>query len=186
MNKNKKIITSFIIIISIVLISAGIIYAYFTFQASNQSTLILGYNKIQLSENYVTPRYIKRGTQEEPFIIQKEPFVTNIGNVACYVRLKSVVSDSRVEDDLNINYNLEDFTYNSTDGYYYYNNILQPGQTTEKLFTTVRILPKQGEQSGQENEEDLVLEGFDIYVFAEAIQTVPNMEMSDVWNYFNN
>lgn len=186
MKKNNKIITSFIIIISIILISTGIIYAYFTFQASNQSPLILGYNKIQLNENYVTPRYIRRGTQEEPFIIQKEPFVTNTGNVACYVRLKSVVSDSRVEDDLNINYNLEDYTYNSNDGYYYYNNILQPGQTTEKLFTTIRILPKQGEQSGQENEKDLVLEGFDIYVFAEAVQTVQDMEMSDVWNYFNN
>lgn len=61
-------------------------------------------------------------------------------------------------------------------GYYYYKDKLKPGESTKPIFTTVEV---------KEDANDLVLEGFDIYVYAESVQTIENKEMQDVWNYFN-
>lgn len=170
MKKNKKIIIASCIIILIIAIASGI-YAYFTYRASAENTIVLGYNKIALNENYEPPLTMEKGIS-----FKKEPYVTNTGNVDCYVRVKSVVSDSRVEADLSIDYNNEDYEYNSEDGYWYYKNVLKPGESTEKLFTTVSIA---------EDADDLILDGFDIYVYAESVQTIEGKSMEEVWNYFN-
>lgn len=171
MKKNTKIIIASSIMILIIAISAGI-YAYFTYRVSAENTIILGYNKIALNENYEPPLTMEKGIR-----FKKEPYVTNTGNVDCYVRVKSVVSDSRVEQDLTIDYNNENFDYNSEDGYWYYKTALKPGEFTEKLFTTVSI---------EQDADDYVLDGFDIYVYAESVQTVEGKSMEEVWNYFSN
>ena len=112
---------------------------------------------------------------EKGISFKKEPYAVNTGNVDCYVRIKSVISDSRVADGVTINYNTEDYTYNSEDGYWYYKNAIAPGEETSKLFTTVSI-------SGEA--DDKVLDGFDIYVYAESVQTVNGKTMQETWNYF--
>ena len=164
-----------IFIIAIVIIALGIasgVYAYLTYKMSIKNTVSLGYNKISLNEIYEPPLNMEKGTS---FV--KEPYVTNIGNVDCYVRIKSVVSDSRVSQYLTINYNTEDFTYNNADGYWYYKNVLKPGEKSKSLFTKVSIA---------DDVDDIVLEGFDIYVYAESVQSESGKSSEEMWNYFEN
>ena len=164
-----------IFIIAIVIIALGIasgVYAYLTYKMSIKNMVSLGYNKISLNEIYEPPLNMEKGTS---FV--KEPYVTNIGNVDCYVRIKSVVSDSRASQYLTINYNTEDFTYNDADGYWYYKNVLKPGEKSKSLFTRVSIA---------DDADDIVLEGFDIYVYAESVQSESGKSSEEMWNYFEN
>lgn len=176
-SKKKKVIAifitailAFVVALIIYIFFVNDAYGYFTYKALKQNSINLGYNKIVMNENYVPPLNIEKGVS-----FTKEPYVTNIGNVDCYVRIKSVVSDSRVAEYLSIDYNKEDFTYNADDGYWYYNKIVKPGERTESLFTTVSIA---------EDADDVVLDGFDIYVYAESVQSVDGLSMDEVWNYF--
>ena len=146
------------------------IYAYLIHKDAVESDIVLGYNKIALQENYEPPLTMQKGIS-----FRKEPYATNIGNVDCYVRIKSLVSDSRVSEGLTIDYNTEDFTYNSQDGYWYYKKAIRPGERTTSLFTTVSI---------DQEADDKVLDGFDIYVYAESVQTVEGKTMEETWNYF--
>ena len=145
-------------------------YAYLIHKDSVENDMVLGYNKIALQENFEPPLTMDKGIS-----FKKEPYVTNTGNVDCYVRVKSVISDSRVADGITINYNTEDYTYNAEDGYWYYNQAISPGQETSKLFTTVTI---------SDEADDRVLDGFDIYVYAESVQTIEGKTMQETWNYF--
>lgn len=165
--KSKK---SFIVIciIILVVIGATISYAYYTSRKQVENDMTLGFCEIKLMENYTPPLEMAKGIE-----FQKEPYVTNTGNVDCYVRAKSLVSDSRVEEALTIDYKSEDWTYNDSDGYWYYKKAIEPGESTEFLFTKVAI---------DEEAPDLVLDGFDIYVYAESIQTVEGKTMMQVWN----
>lgn len=116
MKKSNKLVVVSAIIVLVVIIST-VIYAYYTYQKSVKNTIILGYNEIQVNEVYNPPLEMKKG-----ITFQKEPTIQNIGNVDCYVRVKYVVSDSRIESGLNIfyndeslKYNSENFTYNESD-----------------------------------------------------------------------
>ena len=169
MKKKKKVIIS-IVIIAFIMAACAVTYGYFTYRESKNNTIVLGYNNIALNENYFPPLKIEKGIS-----FTKEPYVTNTGNVECYVRVKSVVSDSRVEAGISIDYNTNDFEYNTEDGYWYYKKILKPGESSEKLFTKVSI---------SADADDLVLDGFDIFVYAESVQTIDGKSMNEVWNYF--
>lgn len=84
---------------------------------------------------------------------EKQPIVVNSGKSPVYVRAKAIVisgEDSAVlvtEDDVV-------FTYDASwidggDGYYYYNQILQPGQNsqTQALFNGVQIVGEDVKQN---------------------------------------
>lgn len=163
----KKMLIILIITITLVITATTGVYAYFTHKKSTMNQINLAYNKITVNENYIPPLNIQKGTS---FI--KEPYITNVGTVDCYVRIKSVVSDSRVEKYLTIDYNNTDYTYNAEDGYWYYKTALKPGEKSKSLFTTVKIA---------EDADDIVLDGFDIYVYAESIQTVEGKTMEEMW-----
>lgn len=108
MKKINKLIIVLIIVELTTLASTGI-YAYYTYQKKLENTIVLGYNEIQVNEIYEPPNKIIKG--ETSF--KKEPTVKNTGNVDCYVRVKYLVSDSRVENGLNIYYNDKNLKYNS-------------------------------------------------------------------------
>lgn len=61
-------------------------------------------------------------------------------------------------------------------GYYYYKYILKPGDSTKPIFTTIDV---------KEEANDIVLDGFDIYIYAESVQTVEGKNINDVWKYFS-
>ena len=169
--KSKKIRVIMIIFIFVIAIASYEVWAYFTHKTSKTNNIILGYNKISVNENYEPPLSIEKGSS-----FTKEPYVSNIGNVDCYVRIKSVVSDSRVGDYLSIDYNTNDFSFNEIDGYWYYKYLIKPGESTSALFTTVSIA---------EDAEDIIFDGFDIYVYAESVQSVDGLSMDEVWGYFD-
>lgn len=170
--KSKKKMLIIIIVATILVIGISLgVYGYFTYKAQVTNNINLGYNKIQINENYIPPLTIEKGIS-----YKKEPYVTNVGNVECYVRIKTVVSDSRVADYLSIDYNTENFTYNAEDGYWYYKAPVTVGGRTESLFTTVSVA---------QDADDIVLDGFDIYVYAESVQIVEGKTMEECWNYFN-
>ena len=171
----KKIVILVIVIITV--LGSLIVYAYFTARAKKTNNVRLGFNKIEIVEDYKPPLKMEKGIE-----FTKKPYVINTGDVDCYVRLKVAVSDSRIEKDLTIDYNNTDFIHDETDGYWYYKKELKPNEETEPLFTKVSI---------SENADNLVLEGFDIYVYGESIQTIDEMEadssktveqmVKDVW-----
>ena len=105
MKQTYKIIIIFFIIILSIFIST-VIYAYFSYQKSIENTISLAYNEIQLNEKYEPPLKIQKGIS-----FKKEPTIKNVGNIACYVRVKPLLSDSRVESEITIDYNLTDYTH---------------------------------------------------------------------------
>ena len=167
---NKKMYFTIMIVIALIAISINV-YAYLTHKNSIENHMVLGYNTISLQEDYEPPIEMAKGIS-----FTKEPYAVNTGNVDCYVRIKSLISDSRVADGITIDYNTEDYTYNNEDGYWYYKNAISPGQETTPLFTTVSVSTAA---------DDIVLDGFDIYVYAESVQTVSGKTMQETWNYFN-
>ena len=167
--KRTGVVTKVIIIaIVILMVSTGIVFAYLTTRSGKDNNITLGYNKIELHENYTPPLTMQKGIS-----FTKEPYAENVGSVDCYVRVKSVVSSSLVEEYLTIDYNETDYTYNNEDGYWYYNSVLQPGENTSPLFTTITV---------SADADDIVLDGFDIYVYAESVQTVQGKTMQQTWN----
>lgn len=75
-------------------------------------------------------------------IVSKQVTVENVCDHPFYLRLKLVSrtgNEALTPDDcLKMNIDLQHWTY--MDGYYYYNAILQPGETTSALFTQVQIV----------------------------------------------
>ena len=67
--------------------------------------------------------------------------VKNTGTAPAFIRVEVMVDVYSAEGNLldsapvKLDFNQTDWTY--YDGYYYYNRILNPGETTEPLFTTV-------------------------------------------------
>ncbi len=68
----------------------------------------------------------------------KEVAVRNEGNVACYVRVFAEIEDPDVASVLSVDLNENQWTDKQEDGFYYYREILEPGEKTEPLFTEIR------------------------------------------------
>ena len=49
-------------------------------------------------------------------------------------------------EPVSLDFNDTDWTYSDSEGYYYYNRPLEPGKTTEPLFTTVTFDPLMGNE----------------------------------------
>ena len=75
-------------------------------------------------------------------IVSKQVSVENAGGHPFYLRVKLVSGSTNevltAEDSLKINIDTTNWTY--LDGFYYYNQILQPGETTPTLFTEVEVV----------------------------------------------
>jgi predicted ribosomally synthesized peptide with SipW-like signal peptide len=75
-------------------------------------------------------------------IVSKQVSVENVCSHPFYLRVKLVSSTTNeelsAEDCLKMDIDTENWTYR--DGYYYYNRILYPGETTPALFTQVEIV----------------------------------------------
>ena len=78
--------------------------------------------------------------------------VKNTGTGAAFLRLyveKNVYgADEKPmkSDPVSLNFNNTNWTYSESEGYYYYNRPLEPGKTTEPLFTAVTFDPLMGNE----------------------------------------
>ncbi len=81
-------------------------------------------------------------------IVSKQVTVENVCSHPFYLRVKLVSSTNgalSAEDCFHLDIDTANWTY--VDGFYYYNRILQPGETTPALFTQVEIVGSQVNQS---------------------------------------
>lgn len=82
-------------------------------------------------------------------IVSKQVSVENVCNHPFYLRVKLISSSSNealsAEECLKMDINTNDWTYH--DGFYYFNRILQPGETTPLLFSQVEIVGSKVDQT---------------------------------------
>lgn len=72
-------------------------------------------------------------------VVDKVVTVENVCGHPFYLRVKLVSQGQLSQDALQVNLNTVHWTQGQ-DGYIYYNEILQPGQTTEPVFTQVEVV----------------------------------------------
>lgn len=91
---------------------------------------------------------------------KKEPSVRNTGKNACIIRMRMTISPQSAADNVAVSGGNEDklWTYNEEDGFYYYNAVVQPKESTQPLFSKYEIKDKEN------------FEPFDMTLYQEAVQ----------------
>lgn len=157
--------------------SFGVTYAYLKTETSATNSFVVGENSIKVEENYETVMTLGPG------IVNKDPKVTNTGNIPCYVRMRVDFSDGNAKKFCTLQITDDkkgDWVYCSADGYYYYTKVLEPNDSTEPLFTSVCISEtatsgdseqtETGTSDSSEQTETAKLSAFNINVYAESKQ----------------
>jgi predicted ribosomally synthesized peptide with SipW-like signal peptide len=97
-------------------------------------------------------------------IVSKQVSVENVCSHPFYLRVKLVSSTTNeelsAEDCLKMDIDTENWTYR--DGYYYYNRILYPGETTPALFTQVEIVGSKVDTSHIGSTLSLTVHAYDV------------------------
>lgn len=128
--------------------------AYLVSQDEADNTFTVGNNRSTIVEDYQEVQELHPGDN-----IRKAVTVSNTGRNSCYVRVLSLLSEKDAEDYAQINYNLQDWEL-AEDGYYYYRDVVEPGESTAELFSRVDI-------SSDMTQEQL--RGFKILIYAETV-----------------
>ncbi|MEZ4358332.1 MAG: TasA family protein [Eubacteriales bacterium] len=147
----KKILVIALAVMAISLVGYGTL-AWFTSQDTANNTITTGDIEIQVNETmiddgeevpYVDPTdTLVPGTTSSKIVC-----VENTGSDAAYVRVKLDVAfdDEELSTDvISLNLNTTNWTYSN--GYYYYNSILQPGDETEDLFDSYTFSTSAGNE----------------------------------------
>ena len=151
--KRKVLIVSVLAIL--VAVTAAGTLAYFTDTGTAHNVITTGNVKIELKEwaDEVRTQPFKDKTGVMPGTkVTKIVEVKNIGTGAAFLRLyveKNVYGANQTPKDselISLNFNDTDWTYSESEGYYYYNRPLEPGKTTEPLFTAVTFDPLMGNE----------------------------------------
>ncbi len=159
-------------------------YAYFTYLREMKNRFTVGHNEITVTEEYDPPDEIIPGEETSFF---KKVQVENTGSVPCYVRVRLEYSDSDMKqfctNVLGENRapaeewgdRIEEFSDGrwifGTDGWYYYRDVLEVGERTDRLLEKVEV-------SVPQELEDRIKE-FEILVYGESIQTMINQARED-------
>ena len=140
--KNKK--TMIAIIVSLFVVVVGTTYALFFSNTSIANLFSVGNFNVVTTETFTSPASWQPGQE-----IPKTITATNNGDIQAAFRVK--YTESWVDSNNNpisnvpanavtINFiNTRDWSYNSTDGYYYYNWIIEPGDTTRSLISGITL-----------------------------------------------
>ena len=136
MNMKKK-VAALGLVAAMLLTSAGATLAYFTdITETEKNVFTVGNVEIELTE----PNWVASGSEDAPEVypgeaLAKDPTVKNIGANPCFVRVKVEGLDQFTEKfngamitlrhgNYVEGYDDTNWTYNETDGYYYYNKVL--------------------------------------------------------------
>lgn len=165
----KKMVTICLVVALVLTAVAGGTLAYFTDTADATNTFTVGNVDITLTE----PNWEGTGSNDAPEVypgepLAKDPTVTNDGANPCFVRIKvkgldclDPAGDITYRTDY-VDKKLGDNWVLHTDGYFYYNQVLAVGATTDALFDQI-VIP-----TGLTNGDAKT--GFDVDVTAEAVQ----------------
>ena len=151
--KRKLLIVSVLAIL--VAVTAAGTLAYFTDTGTAHNVITTGNVKIELKEwaddACTQPFQDKTGVMPGTKVT-KIVKVENTGTGAAFVRLrveKNVYGADQKpmkSDPVSLDFDNRNWTYSESEGYYYYNRPLEPGKTTEPLFTTVTFDPLMGNE----------------------------------------
>ncbi len=174
----KKIALTAVIIFVLASVGYGT-YAYMTASKTTQNSISAGTVKIELSEGYEKPSKESGGLYRLSEKIMVMPStdaertlsVKNIGNNACYVRVKFVTefskNNSTLPSDEFVTMSLNDkYWVLGKNGYWYYRTALEPGKTTESLLKLIHFEKKMGNEYQNAT--------FNMSVSAQAVQAAHN------------
>ena len=140
--KNKKYMIAIVVLLFAVVV--GTTYALFFSNTSLANLFSVGNFNVVTTETFTSPASWQPGQE-----ISKTITATNNGNIQAAFRVK--YSEAWVDsnnspisnvpnDAVTINFiNNYDWSYNSSDGYYYYNWIIEPGDTTRSLISGITL-----------------------------------------------
>ncbi len=166
--KKKRLILVFAAGLALIGSTVCVTYAYLTGQDQAENLIGITENEIHIEEEFDPPADPGPGT-----VIKKAPRIVNDSEVGVYVRASVCFSDSAAEqfcEPLAVN---EDWRL-AADGYYYYDDVLAPGETTGTIFDRVVI---------REDAEAEELVPFDLLVYAESVQTFGRTQ-EEAWAYY--
>lgn len=155
-------------IVLILAATTGITYAYLTAKDDVENTFDVSEVDITVDEDF------EPEPPEPGKVIKKAPKVQSSSDTYCYVRIRYNFSSSDAEalcEPIEINYGWS----LGADGYYYWDNVVEPGGETGTLFDYVKI--KDGIKT-----DDII--PFDILVYAEAVQT-NGLSAEEAWASMN-
>ena len=156
MKKKLTAIFLCVALVAIAVVSASL--AYFTDTKTATNTFTVGNVKIDLIEqqkgangleDFVSNKILLPGTSDKN-AVSKIVTVKNTGENAAYVRIqvqKAISLAEGVQGDPDVSLITMDFDragWTEKDGYYYYNEPLEPGETTTALFNNVTFAPSMG------------------------------------------
>lgn len=146
--KSRLLMIAFVAILLTVLTQPTL--AYYTTIGKATNVVTSGGIRLQIHEKTADgSEFPKEGVYVIPGdIISKQVTVENVCNHPFFLRVKLVsgtTNEALTPDDcLKLDIDTVNWTYK--DGYYYYNQILQPDETTPALFTQVEIVGSQVDQ----------------------------------------
>ncbi len=152
-------------------------HAYLTATDSALNEFTAGEVDCGISEIFPTPVVKPDSTAE------KNVKIKNTGNLPAYVRVRVVYSDSIAEELSEIRLeNIERWEYDAQSDFFYYTEIVHPGESTAALMSGISFL------SSGESVDFEVLGDFQISIYAELMQhfdhegACEKTEYVKVWN----
>lgn len=125
MNNRKKILVA-VCLLSLC-ITVGVTSAFLMSSNTRTNSFFIGSNESEIVETFNPPENIKKGD-----IVAKDIKVKNTGSKS-YIRMFVAVSDNNLGKKFTMNINTKDWSLGS-DGYYYYNKVVDKGESTASLF----------------------------------------------------
>lgn len=171
--KTSLVLIALTVAVLLIIPHIGNISAYYSDMETKVNHAVIGFNEIEIDEAFEEPDEIDPGD-----VINKTVRVKNTGSGDCYVRIKAVFSHSLTGEYCTVDWNTTDFTYNTEDGYWYYNHILETGSTTPALMTKITI----GSQipSGITDLPEIRM-----IVYAESVQSKLFADADEAWAFYN-
>lgn len=148
--KNKKALmaTLVLVCVAVIGITGMTIALYSDVTTVKENSFTVGNVTTDIEENIIA----SEGT--------KEPTVKNTGKNACIIRMRMSISPQSAASNVGVSGGNKDalWTYNEEDGFYYYHAVVQPGESTQSLFSKYEIKDKDK------------FEPFDMTLYQEAVQ----------------
>ena len=178
MTGRKKKITGMAVVIGILMTVQGIA-AYQSAHDTAENIIRPGNNTTEIGEDFPSPTPVAPDKDTD---ITKKIWVTNRGqngeetNVNCYVRVSLAYSNSDIGRAVTMKgQDTANWVY-SNDGFYYYKNLLQEGESTSPLCTGFLIEAEKLEKTYWDE-----LKNFEIQVYEESVEADPYESYQEAW-----
>jgi len=118
--------------------------------------------------------FVEQGTYADGDVVSRTVTAKNDGTADAYIRIKAVFEDSDIADKCLLNINTTDYTYSSSDNYYYLKTKLLIGATSPELFSTITL----GTGLPVDFSPDMI-------IYIEAVQAAGFANYTDAWSAFS-